>query len=147
MDNKFIAHLRSALHHLYDPDQLRLSPLVTFLGLEGRIDASTAVQKVLLDSIENLKPTGSEEEDRLHQREWIAYELLYFRYVRGYERQAVANQLSISDRQLSRENHAALERLAIVIWETYGLNQETLDERGHSIREGQGNEPAQFLEN
>jgi len=67
---------------------------------------------------------------------WMAYELLYFRYVRGYERQAVANQLSISDRQFSRENRAAIELLAITIWESFNLNQATFNARSRGGQDG-----------
>ncbi len=127
---QFISALRSALHYLYDPDHLHRSPLVSIFGLEDRVDASTLLQKILLEAIEKLKPTDVGEEDPLFPRAWMIYDLLYYRYVRGYERQAVAKQLSISERQLSRENSAAIERLALALWESSGLDADSLEAGG-----------------
>ena len=120
----FVNFLRSALHHLYDPDQLRRSPLVHVFGLAERMDAPAELQKILLDAIEALKPA---QEEGQHARSWLVYEVLLFRYVRGYERQAVANQLGISERQLSRDQRAALETLGQYLWKTYHLEDHHLD--------------------
>jgi CheY-like chemotaxis protein len=116
--NQFNTYLRSALHHLYEPDQLRLSPLTTLFGIAGRIEASTALQKILLQAIEDIRPGDGESPQ---SQGWITYEVLFFRYVRGYSRQAVADQLGISERQLSRDQRAALETLAQYLWHTYRL--------------------------
>lgn len=113
-NEQFINYLRSALHHLYDADQLRHNPLTILFGLNGRIDASSALQKILLDAIEGLKP-GDEEPEQSSR--WQIYSLLFFRYVRGYSREAVASQLGISDRQLSREQRSAIESLALYLWQ------------------------------
>jgi CheY-like chemotaxis protein len=112
-DQQFIAALRSILHYLYDPDQLRHNPLVEFFGLNGRVDATSAMQKILLDGIEALKP-GDDDPPQSHA--WRVYDLLFFRYVRGYERTEVAAQLGISDRQLAREQKTAIEMLAQHLW-------------------------------
>ena len=40
--DQFVGHLRSALHHLYDPDQLRRSPLAPLFGVGG-FDAAAAL--------------------------------------------------------------------------------------------------------
>lgn len=112
-DQQFIAALRSILHYMYDPDQLRHNPLVDFFGLTGRVDATSAMQEILLDGIEALKP-GDDDPPQSHA--WRVYDLLFFRYVRGYERTEVAAQLGISDRQLAREQKTAIEMLAQHLW-------------------------------
>jgi len=117
-NEQFITCLRSALNHLYDPDQLRHNPLTILFGLAGRVDASSALQKILLEAIEELKPGDHEPEQASG---WQIYGVLFFRYVRGYAREAIANQLGISDRQLSREQRAALETLALCLWRRYRL--------------------------
>lgn len=115
-DQQFISALRSALHYLYETDQLHRSPLIEFFDLSGRVDATLALQQILLDAIQSLKPG----DDDPHQvKAWQLYDLLFFRYVRGYERIKVANQLGISDRQLSREQKNAIEALALSLWKTY----------------------------
>jgi CheY-like chemotaxis protein len=115
-NEQFVSYLRSALHHLYDPDHLRRSPLVAIFGLEDRVDTPSALQKILLTAVEDLQP-GDDEPPQ--SRAWLMYDVLFFRYVRGYEREAVANQLGISDRQLSREQRAAIETLSIHLWEKF----------------------------
>lgn len=125
IDNEqFIAFLRSALHHLYDPDQLRRSPLASLFDLAGRVDAPFMLQKLLIDAIESIQPGESE---LTPSRGWLLHDVLYFRYVRGYGRQAVANQLGISERQFSRDQRSALETLAQYLWQTYYLDEKSLD--------------------
>lgn len=114
--NHFTVHLRRALHHLYEPDQLRQSPLAEFLSVAARVDASSALQKILLEAVEEIRP---DDEEPSQSQAWMMYDVLYFRYVRGYSREAVANQLGISDRQLSREQRTAIEILAQQLWKTY----------------------------
>ncbi len=121
---QFITDLRSALHHLYNPDQLRRSPLIPIFGLTGKVDATSALQKILLEAIAALQPGDQELEQ---SSGWRVYEVLFFRYVRGYAREAIANQLGISDRQLSRELRTALDTLALHLWQSYRLDDRQKD--------------------
>jgi hypothetical protein len=114
----FISYLRSALNHLYEPDQLRRSPLAALLGLAGRVDTPVALQKVLIEAIEQLKPG---DDDPSNSRAWLIHDVLFLRYVRGYSREAVSSQLGISDRQLSRDQRAAIDALSLYLWKTYNL--------------------------
>jgi CheY-like chemotaxis protein len=122
-NEQFVILLRSALHYLYDPDQLRRSPLTIFFDVSNRVDAAFALQKILIDAIEGIRP---EENEPPQSRGWLLHDVLFFRYVHGYERHAVANQLGISDRQLSRDQRAALETLAQYLWKTYDLEGSTM---------------------
>lgn len=115
--DQFVAWLRSALHHLYDPDQLRRSPLARLFGIEG-FDAAATLQRILIEAIESLQPAPTES---AQSRAWRIYDALAYRYVRGFDRDAVADQLGISGRQLRREQRAALEVLADVLWKQFGL--------------------------
>lgn len=117
-NEQFITYLRSALHYLYDPDQLRRSPLTTLFGIAERVDAASALQEILLGAVEELKPGDNESPQ---SRGWMVYDVLFFRYVRGYTREAVAGQLGISNRQFSREQRTALETLALHLWKAYRL--------------------------
>jgi len=114
----FISYLRSALNHLYEPNQLRRSPLAALLGLAGRVDTPVALQKVLIEAIEQLKPG---DDDPSNSRAWLIHDVLFLRYVRGYSREAVSSQLGISDRQLSRDQRAAIDALSLYLWKTYNL--------------------------
>jgi len=124
---KFIECLRDALTHLYHADYLRNSPLVRLFGLSDQFDASSALRKILTDGIEALKPAPDQPEA---SRAWRIYDSLFCCYVQQLSHQIVADQLCISDRQLRREQRAALEELADLLWREYlsgrqGFNPDT----------------------
>lgn len=116
---KFISFLRRALNNLYDPGQLRRNPLAIFLGVAGRVDTPAVLQKILIEAVDHLKPG---DEATSFSRAWLTHDVLYFRYVRGYSRDAVASQLGISDRQLSREQRSAIDTLSLYLWKIYHLD-------------------------
>jgi CheY-like chemotaxis protein len=111
--DQFVAHLRSALHYLYDPVHLRGSALVELLGLAEEFDRAAALQQTLSGAIRSLKPAT---EEAPQSRAWRVYDLLNFQYVRQLTREEVATQLGISERQLRREQRVALEVLAQHLW-------------------------------
>lgn len=115
---QFVSYLRSALHHLYDPDELRRSPLATFFGVANGFDAASALQNILIEAVNALEPAPTEPPQ---SRAWRIYDALVYRYIRGFDRQVVADQLGISGRQLRREQRAALEVLAGRLWHEHGL--------------------------
>jgi CheY-like chemotaxis protein len=129
-NKQFIVYLRSALHHIYYPDQLRRSPLIGIFGISDRVDAPSALQKILTDAIDALRP-GAEEPPRSHS--WVVYDALFFLYIRGYERETVADQLGISDRQFSREQRTAVETLAIYLWKNYHLEAQPVPPTENSL--------------
>jgi CheY-like chemotaxis protein len=105
----FVGYLRSALHYLYDPVQLRRSPLINLFQLREAFDPSGALQQMLTEAIEQMKP--GESEPPLSYA-WRIYDFLNLRYLRQHSREVVATQLGISDRQLRREQRLSLEALA-----------------------------------
>lgn len=121
---QFLKHLRDALNHLYDPDRLRRSPLASIFDVADRFDTPSALQRILTEAIESLKP-GVEEPPRSHSRQ--VYDLLMYRYVQQFSQQEVADQLGMSVRHLRREQRVALETLTYHLWEQYGL-EKRLDE-------------------
>jgi CheY-like chemotaxis protein len=114
----FVGQVRSALHHLYDPDELRRSPLASLFGVAGDFGAAAALERILTDAVEALKPPPDEPPQ---SRGWRIYDALVYRYVRRFEQDVVADQLGISGRQLRREQRAALEVLAEYLWKEHGL--------------------------
>lgn len=115
---EFPKQLREALNRLQDPDHLRHSPLAALFGVANRFDTFSAMQDILSEAIESLEPSPNEPP---HSRAWRIYESLYYRYVQQLSQPEVANQLGIGARQLRREQRAALEALADVLWEEYDL--------------------------
>ncbi len=119
----FVSHVRSALNHLYDPDELRRSPLAAAFGIAGDFDAAATLQRLLIDAIEALRPAA---DDPPQSRGWRIYDALFYRYIRGFDRDVVADQLGISGRQLRREQRAALEVLAQHLWLAHDLASQPL---------------------
>ena len=126
---QFVGLLRSALHYLYDPVHLRRSPLVDLLGLAGEFDRAAALQRTLVAAIRDLKPPDDESPQ---SRAWRIYDTLSLHYVRQLGREAVANQLGISERQMRREQRLAIEALAQHLWHSHQL--ESASGKNHSLR-------------
>ena len=114
----FIEHLRDALKNLYNFEYLRTSPLTELFNLKDRFNSSLTLQQLLIDSINNFKPS-SDEPDQSHA--WRFFNSLFCCYVQQLKQQIVADQLSISPRQLRREQRMALEALADFLWNQYNL--------------------------
>jgi len=141
--DQFTRYLRSALHNLYYPDQLRQSPLTEIFGIDLHFNASSLLQHILIDAIEKLKPGQGEPPQ---SRSWRIYEVLVYRFIRQFERDLVANQLGISGRQFRREQRTAIEALADILTREHSLetkipspqDAETSEETDVS---DEGNEP------
>lgn len=114
--DEFVSDLRSALHYLYDPVHLRRSPLVRVFGLVKEFDPAAALQNLLTGAIHSMKPG---EDEPPQSPAWHIYDILNLQYLRQFERDMVAGQLGISDRQLRREQRLALEALAQVLWQRH----------------------------
>jgi CheY-like chemotaxis protein len=111
------SELRAALTHLYDPAALRDSRLMALLGLETRADAIVALRRLLLDTIESLKP---DDEAPAQSRSWRYYHILYGRYTEQLTQFEVGSDLGLSVRQLRRQEKRALAVLADLVWTRYG---------------------------
>lgn len=120
--NSFLQDLREALHHLYDPDHLRRSPLTRLFGVAGRYDAPSALRRILTAGIESLEPPASEPP---YSRVWRMYQALDYLYVQQMTQEQAAEQMAISDRQLRREQAAGIQALGELLWERHGLADKT----------------------
>ena len=135
----FLNHLHDALNHLYNVDQLRKNPLADLFRVSGRFDTSTALRKILADTIESLKPLPTEPDS---SKAWRTYESLYCCFIQQLNQQVVADQLFISPRQLRREQLNAMEHLADLLWQKYHLGQPFVEEPARSEGEAE-NPPAE----
>ena len=109
----FESELNRVLHHLYDPGVLRHSPLVQILGLDQRADALSALQRILNEAIESLRPDSSVP---ANSNAWRIYHILYGRYTEQLAQSEVATDLGLSIRQLRRHEKAAVQVLADYVW-------------------------------
>jgi hypothetical protein len=107
----FLDHLRYGLNHLYDPKLLQKSPLIIWFGLESHVDAVFRLQKVLVDSIEQLENDSANmpiQPQILH--------ILKQRYIEQLPQVDLAKQVAMSDRQLRREQNVSIDYLATRLW-------------------------------
>ena len=104
----FVSALRWALRHLYDPDALRRSPLLALFGLDEE-RGSLALQRILLDAIEALRPRNKLSQQA---KAWRIYRALYHRYTEQFPQWEVAKAMGLSKRQLHRQENEALRALA-----------------------------------
>ncbi|MGQ9681304.1 MAG: response regulator [Anaerolineae bacterium] len=115
---ELVSELRAALEHLYDPHYLRRCRLAVVFGISQRHDAPSALERILREALAALEPGADEPPD---SRAWDVYEALSYRYLRGETREAVADHLGVSSRQLRRFLRAGLEQVAQQLWEQYHL--------------------------
>ncbi len=114
MDRRtFFSILRTALMQLDDFENLRHSPLLTLLSVDGTPLTPVALQQLLLDEIETLAGEAD-----VPPRFW---EVLYFRFVNQLNQDKVAYQFGISVRQLRRLQNNAIEYLAERLWRRFQL--------------------------
>lgn len=130
MAEQFLEDLREALNHLYDPDALCSSPLVDLLGISRKWHAGLALQQALIDAIESIKPSGDNFQEHSHLSR--GYEVLLHRYVQQWPQTEVAELMGISERQVRREQRAALGLLAQQLASQYQISQELEEQRGDS---------------
>jgi CheY-like chemotaxis protein len=112
--------MRRALFNLYDPGVLRRSPLVRLFELDRRRNPAFALQRVLADAIEALRPDESVPSEA---GAWRVYRILCDRYVERYTQQEVARDLALSVRQLRRWEKTAQQMLIDYLWAQYNLGK------------------------
>lgn len=116
-EETFTRALHRALHHLYDPVELRLNPLAGWLDL-GRGDSPSALREMILKAIAALKPGPRLAED---STAWRVYQVLCYRFEEQSSQEDVAAQMAISTRQVRRLEHTAIRALASQIAAQYRL--------------------------
>jgi CheY-like chemotaxis protein len=107
--SEFVEHLHHALANLYDPFQLRDSPLIHSLQIEGQGNPATLLRQQLITAIEALEAgTDVPRHSPLHSYHY----LLNQRFVEQFTQKEVADDFGLSVRQLRRREKQAIEVLA-----------------------------------
>lgn len=118
------------MRHLYNPIELRQSPLVALFGLDQHAHPTSELRGLLLEAIKQLKPAG---QTPIHAKSWRAYQILRQRYQEQFTQQEVASDLGLSIRHLRREERWAVRLLAEELWAKYQLSARWLQfPRGHT---------------
>ena len=117
---QFIKVLRDGLNHLYDAGFLRKSQLAVLFGLQNRFDTPSALQNILINAIESMKPTPQTRHKAYAQ---AIYDLLLYRYVQQLNQEELAHQFGISVRQLRRQQNQAIFELACLLHNLYHFDE------------------------
>ncbi|MHC1781729.1 MAG: response regulator [Anaerolineaceae bacterium] len=117
--------VKDCLGNLYDFTALETHPLIFSIlkpptGYAGTRDEF--VRGLVLEAIELLKPPRIESTPS--SPEWRPYLILRKRFVEGMGLQELADFLSISGRQLRRDQARSLQAVAAVLWEKLYRGQE-----------------------
>ncbi len=128
----FIRELRKVLPNLYNPGQVRRSPLVRLFDLDRRRDSPSALQHLICEAIESLEP---DEDKRVGPSAWRVYQVLHGRYVDQFAQDEVARDMFLSSRQLRRLEQEAVEVLADQLW-----NGNNLEARAGLLMEAEESE-------
>ncbi|MBN1220030.1 MAG: response regulator [Anaerolineae bacterium] len=118
----FTRQLRTILSSLYDPAVIHNSPLTRLFEIDQRRNPMFAMQYIVLDAIEALKPA----ENTPHgSRNWRVYHILRRRYSEQATQREVATELGLGVRQMQREENLARKTLAEYLWTTHNLQLKT----------------------
>jgi CheY-like chemotaxis protein len=126
---EFIQNLQQVLSNLYDPAELRKSSLIHLFGLETRPNPGLALQDIIADAIQQLRPRIDVP---LQSNAWRYYNILLYHYVEQYSQALVADTLGLSVRQLRREERESERILAEFLWRKYNLDLDTQRKNGET---------------
>ena len=114
----FAEYVREALADLCNPMRLETNPLASLLPANppAGLTRAQALRQVLREAIEALRPEPEVPPDR---PEWLGYQLLYQRYVRGIGQIVTCEQLGLSRATYYRRQQEAVEAVTCLLWERY----------------------------
>jgi hypothetical protein len=116
---EFQQWVRDALSHYWGGPKLTESPLLSLrvVGDATREQGGGSAQglrTVLSEAIERLRPDG---ERKMTAAEWILYNILELKFIRGLRVRDVAGRLAMSESDLYRKQRVAIAEVARVIAE------------------------------
>ena len=111
--------IHDALAHYWGGPRLTKNPLLDFQVVQqssAQHDYNTikALRSVLADGIERLRPAGERE---LTAPEWLLYNILEMKFLRGKTVREVAMRLAVSESSLYRKQRVAIKNLTRIIVE------------------------------
>ena len=109
--------IHDALSHYWGGPRLTKNPLLELEVVQQALpdhdhNAIKALRAVLSEGIERLRPEG---ERKLTTPEWLLYNILELKFLRGQKVREVAMQLAVSESDLYRKQRIAIDNLAKII--------------------------------
>lgn len=111
--------VHDALAHYWGGPRLTENPLLQLTVVRQAAQAYNGnvvqgLRAVLADAIERLRPDG---ERKLTAPEWLLYNILEMKFLRGQKVRQVALRLAVSESDLYRKQRVAIENLANILIE------------------------------
>lgn len=113
----FSGMVKDALSHYWGGPKLTESPLLSLQIVQEALNenegnATKALRDILNQAIEQQKPEGDHS---WTSAEWILYNILELRFLKGYKVRDVARRLAMSESDLYRKQKIAIENVARTI--------------------------------
>ncbi len=117
-NSEFIRTVEEGLRHLSDYITLGQLPLASQMNITGEshIECGKQLNKLLIDSIESLRPAEKRPPEPL-PRVWYSYAVLHDAYVEGVPNREIMARLYISEGTFNRTRRNALRGLARMLIE------------------------------
>ena len=117
-DLEFVKTVEEGLRHLSDYITLGQSTLARDMNItaESQIEGGKQLHKLLIDSIESLRPAEKRPPEPL-PRVWYSYSVLHDAYVEGVPNREIMARLYISEGTFNRTRRNALRGLARMLIE------------------------------
>jgi len=136
-DSEFFAYVKDALSHMWGGPKLTASPMLRLAVVsQARHDyddnAPKALRAVLADAIEQIRPDGPRS---LTAAEWVLYNILEMRFVKGEKVRDIARKLAMSESDLYRKQRIAVEAVARVVAQMERRALEQVDARTEDARQ------------
>jgi hypothetical protein len=111
---EFQQWVKDALSHYWGGPKLTKSPLLTLRIVGDTVrqqggDPVQALRSVLNQAIERLRPAG---ERQMTTTEWILYNILELKFIRGLRVRDIAGRLAMSESDLYRKQRVAINEVA-----------------------------------
>lgn len=114
----FNKQVHRALRHLYEPVELRMSPLGELFGISSQTDLPSSLRTILLNAIRAFKPDPKVSTE---SNAWRSYQVLCYRFEEQSSQEEVAEQMAVSPRQVRRLEFTAIHALADYLMNKYSL--------------------------
>lgn len=115
--------VRSTLANLFDYAALETHPLgLTIFTPPPDFEGSQVeyIRQLFCQTIESFRPQHKEPSPTAP--EWRAYWILHKRYVEGVDLHNLAAWLAVSERQMRRDHHRAIQAIADILWKQLFTN-------------------------
>ena len=135
---EFQQWVKDALSHYWGGPKLTESPLLSLRIVQAALrehggNPASALRLVLTQAIEGLRPEG---ERKMTTADWILYNILEMRFLRGLRVRDIAGRLAMSESDMYRKQRVAINQVAQVLTDLE-QNETALEKEAESSKVSQ----------